>query len=103
MNSNGYNFVGHIGVDFSFLQVQVPPYFPLVCYSLFHAIPCRARHAVPYLEAMTVPPGPTKSRLELSGTVRSSADALWISRQWNQCEISTKLAMRCYVLQFIVV
>jgi len=34
------------------------------------------------------------------GAVRTP---VWISRQWNQCKTSTKLAMRCYVLQFIVV
>ena len=54
--------------------------------------------------------GPTKSRPEPPGTVRnrpdavrSRADAVWVSREWNQCKTSTKLAMRCYVLQFIVV
>ena len=48
-----------------------------------------------------------RNRPEPSGTVRMPPGAVrtpvWVSREWNQCKTSTKLAMRCYVLQFIVV
>ena len=44
--------------------------------------------------------GPTKSRPDAAW---SRLDAIWISREWNQCKTITKRAMRCYVLQFIVV
>jgi len=45
---------------------------------------------------------PEPSRCHVRVT-RSRPDAFWISRECNQRKTSTKLAMRCYVLQFIVV